>query len=104
MISKYRNKKVTYQGVKFDSIAERNYYLILLKKYKKEDIKLQPKFILQDKYVDNQGNNVRAITYIADFMIGDEVYDVKGYETEVFKIKEKLFKKKYKKYNFVKVK
>ena len=102
-MNKYKNKKCKYKGIYFDSIAERNYYLILLQKYKKEEIKLQPKFELQEKYIDNQGKNVRAINYVADFQIGNKVIDLKGVETKDFLIKEKLFKKKYQNLEFIKI-
>lgn len=35
------------------------------------------------------------MTYIADYQIGNIVIDIKGIKTEVFKIKEKLFRCKY---------
>lgn len=92
--SKYKNKKAEYDGIKFDSKLEMDFYLHLMAKGYK-DIILQPKFELQPKFRDNTGTLNRAITYIADFQIGNVVYDVKGMETTDFKIKKKLFKYKY---------
>ena len=100
--SKYGNKKTIVNGEKFDSLAESRYYLILLDKKKKGEIKdfeLQPSFTLQPSFKKN-GVTHRAITYKADFKVihNDnriEIIDVKGMKTEVFKIKQKLFE-----YNF----
>jgi len=100
--SKYRNDKVTVDDITFDSIKEANFYLELKMRVKAKDIKsfeLQPKFLLQDSFVKN-GEKIRKITYIADFLIyhinGEKtVVDVKGYETQAFKLKRKLFEAKY---------
>ena len=61
--------------------------------------RLQPRYRLLDSF-EKHGKTHRAIDYIADFDIhnGDgsiEVVDIKGFKTEVFKIKEKMFNKKY---------
>ena len=92
---KYNNKKVIHKGIKFDSQMEADYYDYLLKKHREQDIQIQPKFILQEGFTDNQGKKILPITYKADFMINDFVYDVKGKETIEFKIKKKMFKKNY---------
>lgn len=103
MVSKYRNKKVMYDGIKFDSIAEKNRYieLKLLERAKKiTDLKLQVPFVLLDKYEIN-GKKRQGIKYIADFVYIDiekgkyVVEDTKGMRTEVYKIKKKLFENKY---------
>ena len=94
MYNKYRNQKVKYKGITFDSKAEFEFYLYLQSEGHK-DIVLQPKFELQPKFRDNTGTLNRAITYTADFQINNIVYDVKGMETDVFKIKKKLFKYKF---------
>lgn len=102
--SKYKNKKATCDGIEFDSQKERNYYLKL--KTMEElglikDLELQKEYILQDKFVLN-GKTRRKITYKADFSyITTEddklhVVDVKGFKTEVYKLKKKLFEYKYK--------
>ena len=100
--SKYRNKKVTVDGIKIDSQKEAEYYckLKLLKQAGEiKDFGLQPRYELQPAFEKN-GKKYRAITYIADFVIVNndgttEVVDVKGVETQVFKIKQKLFEYKY---------
>ena len=81
---KYRNKKITIDKIKFDSIAEGEYYLYL----KKQNLRfeLQPKIYM-----------TRArILYKPDFKVyeGDSFYyvDVKGMKTPVFNLKARLWK------------
>lgn len=100
-MNKYKNKKVQIDMYVFDSIAESRRYkeLALLEKAGEiENLQLQPKFLLQDSFKKN-GKTYRKIEYIADFMYKEKgkviVEDVKGKETEVFKLKHKLFEKKY---------
>jgi hypothetical protein len=99
---KYNAKKTEVMGIKFDSKKEANRYLelkMLARAGKIRDLKLQPKFLLLDKF--KYGNKTqRAIHYVADFEYIDEkgvrvVEDVKGYKTEVYNIKKKLFLSKY---------
>lgn len=100
--SKYSNKKSVVDGITFDSKKEAEYYcsLKLLKRAGiVKEIELQPKFILQEKFKKN-GKTHRAITYIADFKVtyADgkvEIVDVKGMETDVFKLKKKMFEYQY---------
>lgn len=100
-MNKYRNKKILIDNILFDSKKEGNYYtyLKLLKKAGKiSDLELQKKFVLQDGFTLN-GKKYQKITYIADFVYKDDkgvhVVDTKGYRTQVYKIKKKLFMKKY---------
>ena len=100
-MNKYRNKKVQIDMYVFDSIAESKRYkeLVLLQRAGKiTELQLQPKFLLQESFRKN-GKTYRKIEYIADFMYEENnkiiVEDVKGKETEVFKLKHKLFEKKY---------
>lgn len=100
--SKYGNKKMTIDGITFDSIAEAKYYEQL--KWLKEanqikDFILQPRFLLQESFRKN-GKTFRKIEYVADFEIHNldgsiEIIDVKGHETKEFLIKKKLFEKRY---------
>ncbi len=101
--NKYNNKKVIIDGIKFDSKQEGNYY-DYLKQLKRagivERFELQPKFTLQEGF-RKRGKLFRAIDYKADFHVWladgtDFVVDVKGFETPDFKIKRKLFEKRYK--------
>lgn len=99
--SKYKNQKVVVDNILFDSKKEANYYIklkILKDAGKITDLELQKKFILQDKFTLN-GKTYRAITYVADFVYKDDkgmhVVDTKGYRTETYKIKKKLFMKRF---------
>lgn len=100
--SKYKNKKVVVDGIKFDSKKEAGRYRILKLMEKVgeiEDLQLQVKFELQPKY-EIGGKKIREISYIADFVYtenGSEIVeDCKGMKTEVYKIKKKMFEYKYK--------
>lgn len=100
-MNKYRNKKVQIDMYVFDSIAESRRYkeLALLQRAGKiTELQLQPKFLLQESFRKN-GKTYRKIDYIADFQYEENgkivVEDVKGKETEVFRLKHKLFEKKY---------
>ena len=107
-MSKYNNKKTVIDGIKFDSKKEARRYLELKELQKQGEIsnlKLQPTFILQDKFRKG-GKAWRAIKYIADFSYYDKngnsiIEDVKGIKTDVFKIKQKLFEYKYDNYKLL---
>ena len=97
--SKYNNRKVTYQGLTFDSKKEFEYYLLLKDKEKRGlvfNIKRQVPLEIQPAFTDKTGVKHRAIIYKADFvytdrLTGTERYiDVKGFRTEVYKLKKKL--------------
>lgn len=101
--SKYKNKKTAVNNITFDSRAEANRYLelkLLEKSGKIDDLRLQPRFLLQDKFF-LKNKTYRKIEYIADFKYFDKnlgkyvVEDVKGKETDVFKLKMKIFLKLY---------
>ena len=66
-MSKYGAKKVTLDGITFDSKAEGRYYEHLLKLKKTgvvEDFEMQKAFTLLDRFAHPQtGRIVRAITY-----------------------------------------
>jgi len=100
--SKYGNKKTKIDGYNFDSKRESLYYL----KYKRQQIDgkitkltLQPSFIIQDKFKDRDGVSHRAIKYVADFKFIEDgqivIVDVKGFLTDIFKIKKKMFLFRY---------
>ena len=105
--NKYKNKKTTIDGFKFDSEMESHYYLYL--KQLKEigevvDFVLQPTYLLQEGF-DLNGKRIRPITYKADFKViykdgHEEVIDVKGKLTEEFKIKRKMLLYRYRDINF----
>lgn len=95
-VGKYKNKKTTINNIEFDSKDEAKFYEYLQYKYVAESIIIQPKFELQPTFkYEHEKLKIRSINYIADFQIGDCVFDVKGFQTTDFKIKAKLFKYKY---------
>lgn len=105
--NKYNARKVVIDGHKFDSIGEGNRY----KELKLQEhcdlisgLELQPEFVLHDKF-RSHGQSERAIKYRADFWYlkdGETVVeDFKGKKTDVYKIKRKMFLKRYPEYRFV---
>ena len=101
--SKYKAVKTEVDGIKFDSKKEANRH-IELKKLEKANVisslKLQVKHVLQPKF--KMGNKtIRAITYVSDFEYYDEVKkewiieDVKGMQTDIYKLKKKMFMYKF---------
>lgn len=100
--SKYNNKKIYVDGIKFDSMKEAKRYreLKLLEKAGEIfDLSLQVPYVLQDPYILN-GRAVRSIKYVADFVYYDKdgknhVEDVKGIKTDVYKLKKKMLGYKY---------
>ena len=104
MVAKYHNKKAKYDGYTFDSIREKNYYIklkLLEKAGKIKELELQKEYELQPSYKLNNKTS-RKITYRADFTYKTtednkmHVIDVKGYRTDVYRLKKKLFEYKYK--------
>ena len=100
-MNKYHNKKVQIDMNVFDSIAESRRYkeLKLLERAGEiSELELQPRFLLQEGFKKN-GKTFRKIEYIADFKYIENgkivIEDVKGKETEVFKLKRKLFEHEY---------
>jgi hypothetical protein len=102
MASKYNAKTVELDGYIFDSKLEARYYELLKEKQKNDEIlffRVQPIYQLQETF-KKYNKTFRRIDYIADFEVHHldgsiEVIDVKGFETEAFKIKRKLFEHKY---------
>lgn len=100
--SKYGNRKVEIDGLTFDSKAEALYYSKLKKMHERGEIlffRTQPRYRLLDGF-EKDGKRHRPIDYIADFEVHHkdgsiEVVDIKGYKTDVFRIKEKMFNAKY---------
>lgn len=100
-MNKYRNKKIQVDMYVFDSIRESQRYkeLKLLERAGEiKKLKLQPRFLLQDSFRKN-GRTYRKIEYVADFQYIENgktiVEDVKGIQTDVFKLKHKIFEKVY---------
>lgn len=100
-VSKYHNRNIEYDGIKFDSIKEKNRY-VGLKQLEDlgiiKDLKLQVKFELQPSY-KYQDKTIRAINYYADFTYIQDgkliVEDTKGFRTKEYLLKKKLLLYKY---------
>ena len=101
--NKYKNKKVIYDGIKFDSNREMAYYIKLKMLEQKgiiKDLELQKSFELQPSFKLN-GKTYKKITYKADFSyvsVQDNklhIVDTKGFRTDVYKLKRKMFAYKY---------
>lgn len=103
-MNKYNAKKVEIDGIKFDSVAESRYYkylLGLLNEGVVESFEMQKTYTLLDKFPHPKtGKTIRAIKYVPDFEViytdgRVEVVDVKGMQTDVFRMKCKLFMFRY---------
>lgn len=97
--SKFKNVPVIIDGIKFQSKKEGAHYRklkALLEAGKISNLKLQPKFnIAASVILDGKKKAIRK--YAADFSYNDEngeyvVVDVKGYRTELYKLKRHLVK------------
>lgn len=101
---KYGNKKILYNGLRFDSKKEARRYQELLKEQeagKIHDLQRQVKFVLipaqKEKTEGKKQGKVleRECCYIADFAYKTStgnyvVEDTKGYKTPEYRIKRKL--------------
>lgn len=112
-MAKYKNKKVSVNGLKFDSKKEANRYIYLLEKQQNGQItalQTQIKYVLipsqyesyerygkkGQKLKDGRRLVERECAYIADFVYIDNrtgetvVEDTKGFKTKDYLIKRKL--------------
>lgn len=99
--SKYRARKTTVDGVTFDSKREANRYLVL--KGMEEDglienLRRQVRYELVPAF-DVDDRHYRPVYYVADFVYVEDgkevVEDVKGMRTDVYRLKSKLFARRY---------
>lgn len=96
--SKYNAQKIWVDGILFDSKAEADYYCQLKLMLRAGEI---TGFCRQARFLITEGvNGERGTEYVTDFIIfypngNYQIVDVKGKETDVFKIKEKAFREKY---------
>ena len=98
--SKYGNVKVKLDGYTFDSKRESEYWMVYKVDPTVSDVVVHPRFEITPKYTNAEGVKRRAQHYVADFLVTyhdgkEEIVDVKGVETPVFKIKRVLFELKY---------
>lgn len=91
--SKYGNKKIELDGVKFDSKLELFCYQQL--KSLGIEFEFQRAILLQESF-RFKGKWIRPITMIVDFVLhhdGQKIYiDTKGFATETSKLKYKMLK------------
>lgn len=106
--AKYKNKKVVYEGITFDSQKEAQRYCelkLLQRAGKIQNLELQKTFVLiptqrEPDTIGKRGGVIKGkliekeCTYKADFVYTENgktvVEDTKGMKTEVYKIKRKL--------------
>ena len=68
--TKYHNERAERAGVRFDSQKEARRYdelIMMLRAGIISDLRLQPQFTLQESYITETGERIRAIRYTADF-------------------------------------
>ncbi len=105
---KYNSRRTELDGIVFDSCAEALAYQELKLQQAVghiAELKLQPRYLLQEAFRDDKGKWHRAISYRGDFSflrirpdhMPDEsiCVDVKGVQTPVFRMKAKMFAKAY---------
>ena len=107
--SKYHNKKVVIDGIKFDSTKEGNRYRelkLMLKAGEIYNLRLQVPYELVPKVTGREPTTGRMVTerrmtYVADFVYVDRrtgkevVEDAKGFRTPEYKCKRKIFLWRY---------
>lgn len=99
--SKYHAKKTVVDGITFDSRKEAYRYLVLKGMEEDgsiEDLRRQVRYELVPAF-DVDGRHYRPVYYVADFVYVEDgkevVEDVKGMMTDVYKLKSKLFARRY---------
>lgn len=101
--SKYHAQKTTVDGITFDSRKEADRYLVL--KGMEEDgaisgLRRQVRYELIPAF-DVDGRHYRPVFYVSDFTYTDGetgkeiVEDVKGMRTDTYRLKSKLFARRY---------
>lgn len=99
--SKYHAKRTSVDGITFDSKREADRYLVLKGMEEDgaiEDLRRQVRYELVPAF-DVDGRHYRPVYYVADFVYVEDgkevVEDVKGMITDVYKLKSKLFARRY---------
>ena len=113
MRSKFGNRKVTVDGIRFDSRKEAKFYLFLKEAEKKGDIsdlRLQVPYELIPAIYEDQVIHLKtkdkivkrcvqkAVHYVADFVYIETlnnievVVDTKGFKTPEYKLKKKMMR------------
>ena len=68
--AKYHNERAERNGIKFDSRKQARRYdelMVMLQAGIISDLRLEPQFTLQESYITETGERIRAIRYTADF-------------------------------------
>lgn len=98
---KYHARKTTVDGITFDSRKEADRYLVLKGMEDDgaiEDLRRQVRYELVPAF-DVDGRHYRPVYYVADFVYVEDgkavVEDVKGMRTDVYRLKSKLFARRY---------
>lgn len=103
-MTKYNSKTVKVDGIVFHSKAESEFYKYLKAQQEIGTVvafEMQVVYEIQPGYRHPRtGKWIRAIKYIPDFVVhyvgGEtEVIDLKGFKTDVYRIKAKMFMYKY---------
>lgn len=99
--SKFNAKRTVVDGIAFDSRKEADRYLVLKGMEEDgsiEDLRRQVRYELIPAF-DVDGKHYRPVYYVADFVYVEGgktvVEDVKGMVTDVYKLKRKLFARRY---------
>lgn len=101
--SKYKNTITKIGDKSFDSAMESRYYRYLNKLIAQgvvTSFQCQVPYIVADSFTKPGVKKFNNIRYIADFVVQyadghEEIIDVKGAMTDVFKIKRHLFEQRY---------
>lgn len=110
--SKYGNRKVVRDGIKFDSEREAARFSelkVLRAMGKIRNLRLQANFTLVEGYKTIEGKRIKPMVYRADFTYEratepdiagvvhwlPEVEDAKGMHTQAYELKKKLMQDKY---------
>jgi len=101
-MSKYNNRRQSLNGFTFDSQAEAHRYTELVLRERAGEIhglRVHPSYVLQESFRDSSGKLWAPITYVLDFSYfegeGLVCEDVKGFRTSDWRMKQKLFLKRY---------
>jgi len=98
--NKFNNRKTEYNGFVFDSKKEAEHAQVLdFSRSARNEKQRVEAYRKQVPYVINI-NGKKICTYLADFVVqyGDkriEVQDVKGFKTDIYKLKKKLVEAVY---------
>lgn len=104
----YRGTKCSYDGIDFDSIPEKEYYIKLVNDDRVEDLQVHPKFIVLEGFRDYSNKKIQSITFKPDYMYIKEgikyIEDVKPNKKlidESFTLRWKMLKNMYKEENVI---